>query len=216
MVGAVDFATADGTRGIPVRMLMASRRALHSGMQNPKWKCFAGWHRDTEWVRIRWPAYPQHVAPKSIVVSQRVRFKKPRRPVTRLELAVALAGVITEYYSEATSLEPAPEYAHLALGSAEGRVSLYGLLMVCLRPAADGIFDLVLELIGDEDAMKPRIVRRIDVAELDNLIAVPDVRLDSVPPPEAGPSIEGVSGAGPAGPETTVLKVERASTPTLQ
>lgn len=53
MVGAVEFATADGTRGIPVRMLMASRRALQSGMQNPKWKCFAGWHRDTEWVRIR-------------------------------------------------------------------------------------------------------------------------------------------------------------------
>lgn len=95
---------------------------------------------------------------------------------------------------EAVPLEPAPEYAHLALGPAEGQVSLYGLLMVCLRPAADGIFDLVLELIGDEDAMKPRIVRRIDVAELDNLIAVPDARLDSVPPPEVDLSTESASG----------------------
>ncbi|KAI0831667.1 hypothetical protein BC628DRAFT_540663 [Trametes gibbosa] len=219
MAGAVDFATADGQRGIPVKMLLASRRALESGMQNPKWKCFTDWHRDTEWVRIKWPAYPEHTAPRSILVTRRVNLRRPRRPVTRLELVVELAGVITQYYSEATALEPAPEYAHLALGPGEGRVSLYGLLMVGLRPAPDGVFDIVLELNSASADMKPRVVHRISAADLDALLPA-ESRPSSPAPLEveaAGPSsAEGAGAAAtPADAQMPVPKVERSATPTL-
>ncbi|KAI0628722.1 hypothetical protein C8Q77DRAFT_1033564, partial [Trametes polyzona] len=156
--GAVEFATADGTKGIPVKMLLASRRALERGLLNPKGRCFEDWPRDTEWVRIQWPAYPDHVPVRSVVISKRVTTKRPRRPITRLELAIELAGLLTQYYSVAISLEPAPAFAHLALGPSEGRISLYGLRVQGIRPAADGIFDLVLELNVDEEGAPPRIV----------------------------------------------------------
>ncbi|KAI0355045.1 hypothetical protein OH77DRAFT_1377259, partial [Trametes cingulata] len=143
----IEFATVDGKRGVPVKLLLLSRKAIERGIQDPKGRCFENWHRDTEWVRIQWPAYPDHVPARSILVSQRkATTYRPRRPVTRLELAVSLAGVITQFYSDVTRLEPDPAFAHLALGPAEGRISLYGLRMIGIRAAPDGFFDMTLEV----------------------------------------------------------------------
>ncbi|KAI0668439.1 hypothetical protein C8Q78DRAFT_1081304 [Trametes maxima] len=148
---AVDFATASGERGIPVKMLMMGRRALERGMMEPKGRCFEGFGQDTIWVRINWPAYPDHVPSRSVLVSMRVSVKNPRRPVKRLELAVSLSGLVTQYYSEVSTLEPAPEFTHLALGPAEGRISLYGLRMIGILAAPDGTFDMLLEVDTPND-----------------------------------------------------------------
>ncbi|KAL1947269.1 hypothetical protein VTO73DRAFT_14230 [Trametes versicolor] len=149
------FMTADGRCGLPVKMLLTGRRALERGMRGPKVRCFENWPNDTEWVRIQWPAYPDHEPTRHIVVSKRMRSERPRRPVTRLELVVALAGVITQYYAEVTKLEPAPAFAHLALGPAEGCISLYELRLMYLRPAPDGVFDIVLELDTEDESAPP-------------------------------------------------------------
>ena len=47
-------------------------------------------------------------------------------------------------------MEPHPAFEHLAFGSGEGRVSLYGLRMMALRAAENGIYDLQLELDTSE------------------------------------------------------------------
>lgn len=48
----LEFATAVGGRGLPLKMLLTGRRALERGMAGPKTRCFEDWPNDTEWVRI--------------------------------------------------------------------------------------------------------------------------------------------------------------------
>ncbi|KAI0648357.1 hypothetical protein C8Q79DRAFT_1008688 [Trametes meyenii] len=194
---AVDFATVSGERGVPVKMLMMGRRALERGMMDPKGRCFEGFGKDTVWVRINWPAYPDHVPSRSVLVSMRVSVKNPRRPVKRLELAVSLSGLITQYYSEVSTLEPAPEFAHLALGPAEGRISLYGLRMISILAAADGMFDLLLVVDtpnGDDERPFAEGAARLRNGTQRSTSAAPyrfaseSIRGSVAPVAEAGPS----------------------------
>ncbi|KAI0781425.1 hypothetical protein BD413DRAFT_608572 [Trametes elegans] len=141
----VDLAEVDGTPGLPARLMVSTRRALERGMLDPKAQCFANWPRDTLWVRVKWAAYPQHEPVRPITVTIRRGKKHPRRPATRLEVALELAGILSQFYSDVSELEPAPECAHLALGPGEGRISLYALRMMGIRATPDGVFDMLLK-----------------------------------------------------------------------
>ncbi|KAH9890581.1 hypothetical protein C8Q73DRAFT_704850 [Cubamyces lactineus] len=147
-ITVVVFMTAEGgQRGLPAKMLLSTRRALERGMQDPKGKCFVeSSYGDKIWVRLKWPAYPDHEVKKVILVTIRAGHNRPRRPITRLELVVALTAILTQYHSEVSTLEPSPAFAHLALGQGEGRLSLYALRMIGIRVAPDGVFDLMVEL----------------------------------------------------------------------
>ncbi|KAI0324689.1 hypothetical protein GY45DRAFT_1438900 [Cubamyces sp. BRFM 1775] len=147
-VWVVEFAMAEGgKKGLPAKMILSTRRAVERGMEDPKGKCFVGSpFGDKILVRLKWPAYPDHEVKKAVPVTILAGHKRPRRPVTRIELAVALTAMLTQYYSEVSALEPSPAFAHLALGQGEGRLSLYALRMIGIRLAPDGVFDLMLEL----------------------------------------------------------------------
>ncbi|KAI8999080.1 hypothetical protein BD414DRAFT_476932 [Trametes punicea] len=189
----VEFAMAEGKRGLPAKLLISTRRALERRMQDPKGKCFQDWPKETIWVRIKWPAYPDHEPSRSIFVALRAGGKRPRRPITRLELAVSLAGLLSQYYSEVSSLEPAPAFSHLALGPAEGRLSLYALRMMGIRLASDGVFDMMLELDhGDEEHDQPLLTQRVSIADMDNLISF------NSPKQSAAEFVEGSSSASAA------------------
>ncbi|KAI9059722.1 hypothetical protein FKP32DRAFT_1595996 [Trametes sanguinea] len=147
----VEFVDVHGRRGLPAKLLLSTRRAIERGMQIPKVKCLGGWPKDTIWVRVKWPAYPDYELRRSVYATIRAGSKRPRRLTTRLELVVALSSLLTQYYSGVAELEPAPEFAHLALGAKDGRLSIYALRMLGIRLAPDGIFDMLLELEDDDN-----------------------------------------------------------------
>ncbi|RPD59264.1 hypothetical protein L226DRAFT_441575, partial [Lentinus tigrinus ALCF2SS1-7] len=142
-----EFMTAGQEKGFPVRTLLSGRRAIERNMHLPRGRVFDDYYQDNVWVRIKWPAYPDHEPARSVLVTLRGGGRnRKRRPSTRLEFSVALAALITRYYNEVSAMEPHPAFEHLALGSGEGRISLYGLRMMGIRAAENGIFDLQLEL----------------------------------------------------------------------
>ncbi|OSD02037.1 hypothetical protein PYCCODRAFT_1459264 [Trametes coccinea BRFM310] len=170
----VEFVAADGRRGLPAKLLLSTRRAVERGMHSPKLKCLAGWPKDTIWVRVKWPAYPEYELRRSIYATIRAGSKRPRRLTTRLELVVALSALLTQYYSDVSELEPAPEFAHLALGAKEGRLSIYALRMLGIRLAPDGIFDMLLELedVGqDHPSRSTALVQPVFTADVQNLVS---------------------------------------------
>ncbi|RDX52858.1 hypothetical protein OH76DRAFT_1433680 [Lentinus brumalis] len=155
----LEFMTANQEKGFPVKTLLSGRRAIEKNMHSPKGVVFDNYYQDNIWVRIKWPAYPDHEPARSVLVTFRCAGKsRRRRPCNRLEFSVALAAVITRYYDEVSAMEPHPAFEHLALGPGEGRISLYALRMMGLRAAENGIFDLLLELdTSDADAQSSSV-----------------------------------------------------------
>ncbi|KAI0807050.1 hypothetical protein C8Q74DRAFT_1225536 [Fomes fomentarius] len=176
----LEFMTVDQQKGLPLKTLLSPRRVIERTMLDAKKKVFLGYHQDNIWVRIKWPAYPDHEPTRSILVTFRSCKQGRRRPCTRLELSVALAGLISRYYDEVAKMDPHPAFSHLALGGGENRLSLYALRMTALRASRNGIYDIELELEPRQEVEDTKLRNGLEYTS--GLLAEPDGVRYHVPP----------------------------------